>query len=335
MALLLAEEKLDMIHDPNDNLLQYAELDLSAGQLAAIGAAVHQGHPSAFAVIRGAAERRESPGHVRARVISLARCLADPELEPWLLDRLARDDEAVVQFRVCEALTHVGSEASLDALNTVALSGPAALRSIAAFAHVVVAHRHRRTSPHLALPSPSQRLAVHGEASSFESRPLDPASIGRIVRDLDSSARRLAPYLPVGVQIRCATNTWAFVRHDLGGTTVIDTLVRSGPCVLGVVAQLDHEHDRWAWSRIVLAGPLSGDEMYVCVYRRDGVVDLSGVGRSGAAFHLSSAMRMGAVGISAVGYWYDDVGVLAGIASTQRTLRRHCLRVSSDHSAGE
>ena len=151
--------------------------ELGKEALAVIDRAVREENPDAFTLLRTVITKEGISPFVRAALARAMRAFPNQEAEQLLLSILVEDDNLVVRSRVCDALMQIGSEGALRPLEAFAASAPESARSIAGFAHAVIAHRLGIASSYLAQPYQANQLPLVGVASSFESRPPFPNAL--------------------------------------------------------------------------------------------------------------------------------------------------------------
>lgn len=295
------------------------QIELSKGALTSLDQAVAARRPEAFAMLRDMLGSPNQDPFMRAAAVSYLGAIAGEASERLLISILAEDKSVVVSAKACSALFQVGSERSLDALATTALKGSESLRTIAGFAHVVISHRLHQPSQFLKHPERKELAMPTGLANPFQSRALADVRRRELLADLETSRLKLGNYASTPIEISCARTTWAIAVHDVLAAEGLSGTLRQRPSVLGVVARRSEEHRRWSVARLILGGPLKGDEYYVSIHRRDGVLDLAGTGNlSERTLDLISARRPGAVPLSARVYWYGGALVIAGISALER-----------------
>lgn len=309
------------------SLMDAAGQELDKPALAIVDRAVREQHPAAITLLRKLLTMDGVSPFIRAALASYTRTLPDQEAELLMLSILAKDENLVVRFRACDVLMQVGSEGALGPLEQLASSGPKDERSIAGFAHAVVAHRLGTASRFVNLPDDADRLTLKGLAMSFESRPLSPVLQREMVADLEMDRFKLGRYSTVGVEIQCTRGPLALVLHDHVVARGLSDALGLSPSVLGVVARRNEEHRRWSIIRVVLGGPLGDGKFYIGVFRRDGQPDLFGTGRlEERTLELSAANRPSGIAVAARCYWYGSTPIIAGIIGLERLPGRVPLR---------
>lgn len=292
---------------------------LTKAALLSLEEAVASRRPEAFAMARTLLGADDQDPFLRAAAVSCLGAVAGEPAERLLLSILAKDRNDAVRAKACSALSQAGSERSLDPLGAAAAKGPEGLRTIAGFAHAVISHRLRRPSRFLKHPEPKELMIPTGPAAAFQSRALAEERRREVLADLEASRLKLGKYASTPVEVPCARGAWAIALHDEIEADGLSGTLRRGPAVLGVVARRSEEHRRWSPARVILGGPLKGDEFYVSIHRGDGVLDLAGRGSlSDRTFELISARRPGAVALSARGYWHGGALVISGISALER-----------------
>jgi hypothetical protein len=305
----------------DSDLRSVAEADarnLDKAALAVLDEAAREQHPEAFAVLEKFVSDEDTDPFVRAALVSLLRAFPGKETEQLLLSIVADDEPLVVRAKAFAALMQVGSVAALDPLERLASSGPEDTRGIAGFTHTIIAHRLGQRAPLLRLPDRDEMLQLKERAAGFQSRPLAPMLLRTIVADLERDRFKVSSYSTVGVEVRCGRSPWALILAEHAAAGGLSDAVRN-PSILGVLARRSEEHRRWSVSRIILTGPVSDNEFYAGIFRRDGRLDLFGVGNSAErTIELAAAKRPGAVAVSARCYWYGNAPVIAGITGLDR-----------------
>ncbi len=308
---------------PNENeiqsLMDVAGPELGKPALAVVDRLVHEKHTAAFALIQNLLTKDGISPFIRASLASYTRAFPNQDSENLLLSILAEDNNLLVRFRACDVLLQVGSERALPSLEVLATSGPEEMRLCAGFAHVVIAHRLGTASRFLKFPDEADKLRLTGRASSFESRPLSPTLLREVVADIDMDRFKLGRYSTVGVDVRCSRNAWAVVLHEHCVARGLSDTLRVSPSVLGVVARLSDEHHRWSVSRIILSGPFGDGRFYIGVFRRDGRLDLFGIGRlEDRMLELSAINRPGGIAVTAKCYWHGITPIVTGIVGLEK-----------------
>jgi|SRR6266850_20217 len=292
--------------------------DLDKAGLAVLDEAAREQHPEAFAVLEKFASNANMDPFVRAALVSLLRALPGKETEQLLLSIAEDAEPLVVRAKAFDALMQVGSVAALDPLERLASSGPEDTREIAGFTHTIIAHRLGERAPLLRFPDRDAMLPLEARAAGFQSRPLAPMLLRAIVTDLDRDRFKVSSYSTVGAEVRCGRAPWALILAEHAAARGLSDAVRS-PSILGVLARRSEEHRRWSVSRIILTGPVSDNEFYAGIFRRDGRLDLFGVGDSPQrTIELGAAKRPGGVAVSARCYWYGNAPVIGGITGLDR-----------------
>jgi hypothetical protein len=288
-------------------------------RLAKLEQAVAARRPEAFEMVCDFLAAAELEPTVRALAVAYLGAFASEASERLLISIVAEAESEVVRGKACRALSAVGSERALEPLGRLAAKGPENLRTLAGFAHVLVSHRLRQPSEFMRHPAQDELVLPKGAASAFQSHPSTDARRRELMADLEKSRFKLGDYAPATVEVLCGRTSWAVAMLGPGAAEGLSGSLKERPSVLGVVARRSEEHKSWSVARVILGGPLKGEEFYVSSYRRDGVLDLAGTGNlANRMIDLSAVRRPGAVPVSARVYWYATSLVIVGIAEQQR-----------------
>lgn len=274
---------------------------------------ISERHPEAERIIKGLMIKPGLDPLFTAGLISNLKSFPNQDTE-GLLIRYLTDPNRLIRTKAAGSLLQVGTPASLPQIERAIPQN----RNLA-FLHTVISHRFGLPSPYLRIPEASEFITVAGRTSPIQGESLAPETQREINTGAVQSDLQLGTFSGTGLKITCSGGSSALVVHKSSTDTGISSLLRSRPSVLGTILLQDEENKEWAFSRMILGGPLDATRFYVGVYRRDGQLVLFGTGNHGdTRMTLSSVNNPGATPTIIQASWVDDKLELSGASANTR-----------------
>ncbi|MDF2192162.1 hypothetical protein [Paraflavitalea sp. CAU 1676] len=260
---------------------------------------------------------------VKADLILQLRCYMNEELEERLLYLLLAGTDHIVRKQIVSVLMQTGSKRVLAALEKTKQD------PLLEFVHTVISHRLGLTPKYFKAPTSVQKQLPLQRSRSFKSGLLAPETSSKIIGEVNAGTFNLGSFDPGGVQIECINNDTVVMFHK--ETVGAGFSYRMGkPSVIGAIVRRSEEHDRWTYSRMILAGPLEKEQCYVAVYRRNGVCDLFGTGLlQQRTIELHTVRQAGNANMIVRVYWHGGSAVIAGIVDLIKNPARTPIPLTS------
>jgi hypothetical protein len=283
---------------------------------------VHEGKVGVAARLMALVTTSKAPPAIRALAASLAPSLPSVEVESMLIAALETSLPDLVAIHVCRALAFIGTAKSLESVEGLVKASNLRLQESARFAHIFVSHRLGKLSPYFDPTKVEARVSMNGPTSPFISRSLSAEHFGEACQTFAPCQFIGGIHPTAGIGISCGSERWAIIFQDsVVRSGISETLGRTA-AVIGTVLQWADEHNRWSVARVVLGGPIGRNEFYIAAFRRDGVLDLVGLGSlNEPLIQLQAVTRPGALPLFLAVHWNGSTVSISGMSGLSRAPR--------------
>jgi hypothetical protein len=273
-------------------------------------------HPGELAGLLRLIDKNGIDPIVKADLILQLRHFMNEEIEQRLLHLLSSKTNYPVQKQVISVLMQRGSRYVLTALDKN-VKDPSLQ-----FLHTVVSHRLGLPPIYFKTPPSGQKqLPVHN-SRSFRSEIITPGVSRKIIVEVNAGNFILGSFDPGGAQIECINKNTVIMFHKETVAAGFSHMMGK-PSVIGAIVRCSEEHDRWSYSRMILAGPLEKGRSYMAVYRRNGLCELFGTGvLQERTIELHTLRQAGNANMIVQMYWHGGSAVIAGIVDLTKNPAR-------------